>query len=180
MAHQHGLRCIEVDHIARDAAPVSWLPVGCLPVRHEVGEYARVRGTGARAACVEGGQGGLHPRCAVDGVNPVRQHRAVDERRAWRGAGEGRSEVIDQRAQVGLQVVAVTDEGRKERSIEGSEEETKERKSVQCISSLHLCNTHTHTHTHTHSLAPVVHSSITFTIALHSPVNYSPTVYTLM
>jgi hypothetical protein len=76
--------------------------------------------------------------------------------------------------------VAVTDEGRKERSIEESEEETKERKSVQCISSLHLCNTHTHTHTHTHSLAPVVHSSITFTIALHSPVNYSPTVYTLM
>ena len=64
------------------------------------------KGLGAPAG-VEPVDGAHHPLGAVDLVHPVRQHPAVDERRAGGGARENRAEVVDQLSEIGLQVGAV-------------------------------------------------------------------------
>ena len=57
-----------------------------------------------RVDCVDGAH---HTLGAVDAVDPVRQHPAAHKWGAWGGALEVGAKVIDERAEVGLEVGAV-------------------------------------------------------------------------
>ena len=84
------------------------LPIRDVGAREKIREDPAVCRARARAAGVEGVDGIHHARGAVHRIRPVREQSAIQERGPCRRPWERVAEIVDERPEICVQVLAIT------------------------------------------------------------------------